>query len=130
MFKGKVTGNSLLFDTLKAHAEYGKSRMDLLFREKGIELYVKYDLKNINRFIAENHIVAVVVFIYDPNQYHQLMLFVALGLKILVCTSVHDMYLKGLEELGISFLDMGLPKKELFRQMSDFLLDSDKPEEL
>ena len=124
MDKGKAVGNALLFDAFKAHAEYGKNRMESIFRDNGIGLFVKYDLKNINRFIAENHITSVVVFIYDPNHYHQLVSFVALGLKVLVCSSVHDIHLKGLEELGIPFLDMGLPKKELFQEVHAFLLDA------
>ncbi|MHA7865666.1 hypothetical protein [Flagellimonas marinaquae] len=124
MAKNKARTNVLLFDVFKAHAEYGKKVLESTLKVEGVSVFVKYDLKNINRYIAENNISYAVLFIYDANHYHQLVAFEAIGLKVLVCSSVHDMHQKALEEMAIPFLDMGLPKKELFQGVREFLVNN------
>lgn len=123
MAEEKLMENILFFDAFKAHADYGKNLLESDLNAEGISVFVKYDLKNLNRFIAENHIEGVVLFINDSGQYHQLLPFIALGLKVLVCATAHEIHEKGLEELEIPFLDLGLPKKDLFRGVRDFLFN-------
>ena len=119
----KAIGNVLFFDVFKAHADYGKGFLEMGLNDEGVRVFVKYDLKNVNRFIAENDIESVVVFINDSSQYHLLAPFIALGIKVLVCATAHEVHQKGLAELNIPYLDLGLPKKELFQGIHAFLFN-------
>ena len=115
--------NVLFFDAFKAHAEYGKSLLELSLREAGVLVHVKYDIRHINRYIAENDIKSVVLFINDSSHYHHLLPFIALGVKVLVCSSAHGFHHKGLRDLNIPTLDLGLPKNQLFKGVRSFLFD-------